>query len=327
MKHTNALIKSMFDGPEDHTVRSEDWRVPKPGPPVRLAAGRKPFYIILFAVTTLWLLVMYNTLAPWAKSSYSTAWIIWVWLHIIAYTIAWFMTVWCYIIAWKVQPSVTPAGWTPDREAIDPLTPDHKIRYCDQCESWIPPRAYHCDRCKRCVLMKDQHSPWINGCVGYGNTKPYILFIWNLLVLVAMAQFMSFWWFLMSMIGYEFETCYWQSEMVCWISTLLSVSLLPLEILLGFLLVWHIRLSAFNVTNQEVVYWTHEVLNYNKYHKQEDEEPREWAYYGGWFYTPNMVNVFGYRAWLFPHARELKGDGTKWDLNPKWLKQNQPEEV
>jgi hypothetical protein len=50
--------------------------------------------------------------------------------------------------------------------------------------------------------MMDQHCPWINGCIGFGNTKPYILFLWNLFVLLAMAQFMTMWWILMGLVGY-----------------------------------------------------------------------------------------------------------------------------
>jgi hypothetical protein len=48
---------------------------------------------------------------------------------------------------------------------------------------------------------------------------------------------------------------------------------LPIEILIGALLFWQMRLAYFNVTNQEVTYFTHQVMNYNKYQRKEDEEP------------------------------------------------------
>lgn len=66
---------------------------------------------------------------------------------------------------------------------IDMLYP---VQFCGECQSFRPPRSYHCRRCGKCVLKRDHHCPWIGQCVGWGNYKYFIQFLWvapvNLLV-------------------------------------------------------------------------------------------------------------------------------------------------
>ena len=40
-----------------------------------------------------------------------------------------------------------------------------------------PPRAYHCDICKKCVLRMDHHCPWVGTCIGLLNYKFYWQFL------------------------------------------------------------------------------------------------------------------------------------------------------
>lgn len=69
---------------------------------------------------------------------------------------------------------------------------------CRRCQAFKPPRAHHCSICKRCIIKMDHHCPWVNNCVGIGNHKYFLLFIFY----TSLSCFYSF-----SFIMYRFFHC------------------------------------------------------------------------------------------------------------------------
>jgi len=211
-----------------------------------------------------------------------------------------------------VDPGAPPQTESPsqlklDLEEGDELVREGKVRYCDKCMTYKPPRCHHCSMCNRCVLKMDHHCPWINQCVGFYNYRYFLLFLMWLLV-GCLFIVITYWPIFISITSMGVESRYFvdldlngrHMTLFAWvIGCAISISVL---ILGGF----HLYLVTSNLTTLEFQSKFTERALMHPFGKV----PRN-VYNLGW--SANMRQVFGpfnnFRAVLPGLAEPMTGDG------------------
>ncbi|XP_072966763.1 probable protein S-acyltransferase 15 [Typha angustifolia] len=213
-----------------------------------------------------------------------------------------FMCFVSFFVAAFTDPGGIPSSFAPEME--DPQR-EHGVnsRYCGKCRLYKPPRSHHCRVCKRCVLKMDHHCVWISNCVGYGNYKPFIIFVFH----AAIASIYSMVIFTCDIFqkDHHFDG---MSPKLFYISFGSIVVFLSLT--LGSLLCWHLYLLAHNLTTIEYreavrAMWLAKKTGQNYRH------PFDLGVYNNLalILGPNMLK------WLCPIAMSHLRDGTQFPIS------------
>lgn len=176
-------------------------------------------------------------------------------------------------------------------------------RFCPGCEANSPPRSFHCNICRTCVLKRDHHCIFSGCCIGYKNQRFFIGFLFYMMVGCLYATVLNMF-FIWDMLGgfNPFSIFAHVLPFIFWVTGYLELSnsfatLFSMLCITGFgfvasLLAFHVQLLLRNQTTFEK---NHGITEYNL----------------GW--KDNLIQTLGerwYMVWSFPLLKSpLPGDG------------------
>nr|GEX24098.1 probable protein S-acyltransferase 7 [Tanacetum cinerariifolium] len=170
-----------------------------------------------------------------------------------------------------------------------------KVKYCDTCMFYRPPRCSHCSICDNCVERFDHHCPWVGQCIGRRNYRFFFMFVSSATLLCIYV--FSFCWVYVIRIMHSENTSIWRALIKTPASIVLIIYTFLSVWFVGGLTVFHLYLISTNQSTYE---------NF-RYRYDRTENPYNIGFLGNfmevfWNSIPPSKNNF--RAWV-QKEREL----------------------